>query len=439
MTTKSLPPTILVIVGITGDLSRRKLLPAIEKIVAASAAPRELHVIGITRREVTAEEVLSDIKTSTDFLKRNLEMYRMDLASPDDYVKLKSHLDSKRKEMGASTQTLFYLSVPPQISQPIITSLGTSGISRSKDTKLLLEKPFGVDLESAEELVAHVKSHFDEEQVYRIDHYLAKEMTQNVVVFRQGNSLFKRAWNNEFVESIEIIASESIGIEGRAEFYEQTGALRDVVQSHLMQLAALVLADFPSADWSTIPEQRLKALQLLMAPQDIDRDVVRGQYVGYKDEVKNPHSMVETFVSVTLFSKDPAWEGVPITLISGKALPDKTTEIRIKYRQENSDEANSLILHIQPNEGVELDMWAKEPGYDRKVQKLALSFAYKNHFLDLPEAYERVFLDAMKSDHTLFTRSEEVLETWRILDPIQRHWAMNEEIAEYPKGTLPTA
>lgn len=288
------------IVGITGDLSRRKLLPAIEKIVAAGAAPRELHVIGITRREVTADEILSDIKTSTDFLKRNLEMYQMDLASPDDYVKLKSHLDSTRKEMGASTQTLFYLSVPPQISQPIITSLGTSGISRTQDTKLLLEKPFGVDLESAEELVEHVKSHFDEDQVYRIDHYLAKEMTQNVVVFRQGNSLFKRAWNNEFVESIEIIASENIGIEGRAEFYEQTGALRDVVQSHLMQLAALVLADFPSVDWSTIPEQRLRALQQLMAPQDIDRDVVRGQYAGYKDEVQNPHSVVETFVSVTL-------------------------------------------------------------------------------------------------------------------------------------------
>lgn len=437
MSTTSLSPTILVIIGITGDLSTRKLLPAIERIVTAGAAPDDLKVIGITRREVTAGDVLSAVETRTDFLRDNLEMYQMDLTAPESYMKLKKDLEATRASMGEATQTLFYLSIPPQISHSIITMLGEAGIADSPHTKLLLEKPFGVDLESAKELVEHVKQHFTEDQVYRIDHYLAKEMTQNLVVFRESNSLIKRTWNRGSIESIEIIASESIGIEGRAEFYEQTGALRDVVQSHLLQLAALVLADFPTTDWPTIPERRLVALKQLKAPQDVEADVVRAQYAGYREEAGSPVSLVETYVSVRLFSSDPRWEGVPITLTSGKALPEKTTEIRINYRKDRAEEANTLVLHIQPNEGVVLDIWAKQPGYEQKLQKFPLSFSYESHFDELPEAYERVFLDAMKSDHTLFTRSDEVLETWRIIDPIQKNWAMNDTIATYAKGQLP--
>lgn len=437
MSDSPLPPTILVIIGITGDLSTRKLLPAIEKIVDSGAAPRELKVIGITRREVLAEEVLSSVDGKIDFLRNNLEMYQMDLTSPEGYLKLKSDLEATRSSMGASTQTLFYLSIPPQISHSIITMLGEAGIADLPGTKLLLEKPFGVDLESATELVDHVRSHFTEDQVYRIDHYLAKEMTQNLVVFRESNSLIKRTWNKDFIESIEIVASESIGIEGRAEFYEQTGALRDLIQSHLLQLAALVLADFPTIEWPSIPEQRLLALRQLKAPQDVEADVVRSQYMGYREEVGNPVSFVETFVSVRLFSDDTRWRGVPIRLTSGKAMPEKTTEIRINYRKDRAEEANSLVLHIQPDEGVVLDIWAKQPGYERKLQKFPLSFSYQGHFDELPEAYERVFLDAMKSDHTLFTRSDEVLETWRIIDPIQKYWAMNDSISEYAKGRAP--
>jgi glucose-6-phosphate 1-dehydrogenase len=364
-------------------------------------------------------------------------MFQMDFSSTKDFTNLKEKLSTLRTSLGESTQTLFYLSIPPQISHSIITLLGEHGIAQIPDTKLLLEKPFGTDLESAEELVEHIKSHFNEDQVYRIDHYLAKEMTQNLVVFRQGNSLIKQTWNRDFIESIEILASESLGIEGRTEFYEQTGALRDLIQSHLLELAALVLADFSSTDMTDIPAQRLAALKQLKTPQDIESEVVRAQYQGYREEVQNPVSLVETFVSVRLFSDDPCWKDVPITLTTGKALAKKTTEVRIRYRQKHADEANTLILHIQPDEGVEFDIWAKRPGYDRELQKLPLSFAYQTHFDELPEAYEKVFLDAMKSDHSLFTRSDEVLETWRILDPIQRHWDMQEDIKLYPKKSLP--
>jgi glucose-6-phosphate 1-dehydrogenase len=431
-------PTILVIVGITGDLSSRKLLPAIEKIISAHAAPEKLRIVGITRRDISKDEVLMNVPGKNDFLSKNLEMYQMDLAAADEYAKLKKYLENLATELKEPAQTLFYLSVPPQISQPIIEFLGSSHIAKMPRTKLLLEKPFGTDLASAEELIQHVRMYFQEEQIYRIDHYLAKEMTQNLVVFRQSNSLFKQTWNKDFIESIEIIASESIDIEGRAEFYEQTGALRDLVQSHLLQLAALVLADLPDQDWQSIPLHRLHALQHIAAPQDIKNNATRGQYVGYRAEVANPHSMVETYVSLRLFSTHPRWEGVPIVLVTGKALPEKATEIRIKYKQENAGEANTLILHIQPNEGVEVDLWAKQPGYDRELQKLPLSFSYSNHFANLPEAYERVFLDAMRSDHSLFTTSDEVLETWRILDPVQKKWEMEEsDLILYEKKTSP--
>jgi len=440
--TTPIKPTILIIFGVTGDLSRRKLLPAIEKIAGSSIAPQMLRIVGVTRQQQTAEDVLGRVSGKIDYVREHLEVYSMSLTKLDEYIELREHLDEIEREMGEPAQRLIYLSVPPQISQPIVELLGESGIANTPHTKLLLEKPFGVDLASAKELVAQAKKYFREDQLYRIDHYLAKEMTQNLVVFRQQNSLFKHTWNNQFIDSIEIVASETIGIEGRAEFYEQTGALRDLVQSHLLQLAALTLAELPESlqdgDWECVPTARLQALHDIITPSDIPSQVKRGQYASYRDEVNNPDTTVETFVALTLFSKNPRWEGVPIRLITGKALDKKTTEIRITYKRDNASEANRLILHIQPNEGVEVDLWAKRPGYDREQDKLSLNFAYSNHFTDLPEAYERVFVDAMRSDHSLFTGSDEVLETWRILDPIQKAWEMDaDDLMVYEIGTIP--
>jgi glucose-6-phosphate 1-dehydrogenase len=431
-------PTILVIVGISGDLAKRKLLPAIGEIAAAGVLPDKFRVVGVTRRDDVRLENLTGSTKNREFLHEHGELFHMNLTEKADYQRLASHLLKIEKSFGTQAQRLFYLSVPPQVSQSIIEQLGTSGLAKAPNTKLLLEKPFGTDLASATELVQHIDQHFNSEQVYRIDHYLAKEMAQNLIVFRERNSLFKRTWNKEFIERLEIIASETLGIEGRATFYEQTGALRDVVQSHLLQLAALVLMKTPHAEkLAEVPNHRLAALQKLHAPAgDVKSYAVRGQYATYQKEVSNPHSTVETFVSLTLESEDPRWEGVPITLIAGKALDIKTTEIRITYRKEHEYESNLLVLRLQPNEGVEIGLWTKKPGYEQQIEPHLLRFAYKDHFSVLPEAYEQVFLDAMRGDHTLFTTSEEVLETWRILQPVQEAWAMSDEpLQTYELGT----
>lgn len=428
-------PTILVIVGISGDLAKRKLLPALRQIAAAGALPEKFKIVGLVRRKLTIDDVLPD--GDSQFLRNAIELFELDMTDTGEYLRLGHHLRAIEKTFGSPAQRLFYLAVPPQVSQPLVECLGESGLAAVPGTKLLLEKPFGTDLPSARELVDGITQYFTEDQVYRIDHYLAKETAQNLVVFRSGNALFKRSWNNKFIERIDIIAAEKIGIEGRGGFYEQTGALRDLVQSHLLQFTALTLMDLPKAgDWAAIPQKRLQALRQLNLPTR----VVRGQYNGYRDEVGSPKSLVETFVSLTLTSQDPKWRGVPVTLTTGKALNEKSTEIRITYKQDETGEANQLVLRIQPNEGVELYLWAKQPGYARDLQHVTLDFSYQQHFAKdgLPDAYERVFVDAMRSDRSLFTTSEEVLATWRVLDPIQQTWDMHDDdvIAYKPGSTI---
>lgn len=431
--------TILVIVGITGDLARRKLLPAIEEIVAAGAAPGKFKIIGVTRQEMSADEILQGVKSKTDhaWLKKNLEIFQMGLSDLDDYEQLARRLDTIEKDFGSASQRLFYLSIPPQVSDQVVSRLGESGLAKIPNTKLLLEKPFGTDLDSARDLVTQIKQYFNEEQIYRIDHYLAKEMAQNFIVFRTDNSLFKRTWNKDFIESIEIVASEKIGIEGRAAFYEQTGALRDLVQSHLLQLAALTLMETPKPEsLESVPKLRLAALkQLSLAGKSVQQSVIRGQYDTYAQEVGNPKTTVETYASVQLESADSQWSGVPIRLVTGKGLKQKMTEIRIRYKQDEHHEANELVIKIQPDEGIELHVWAKVPGYERRVEKHALKLVFKEHYAALPEAYEQVLLDAINSNHSLFTSSDEVLETWRIIDPIQRAWAMtSQDLKSYARG-----
>lgn len=495
--------TILVIIGITGDLATRKLLPAIAQIAAAGELPAQFKVIGVTRQALSTEELLDQVQwgalrpisqtspsdASPESPQKNmrsqlagmLELFQMNLDEPADYARLRQHITevqasfstfpsqaggqkdqkamidpagstsaptsmdntnsppSRKHALGAAPQTLFYLSVPPSISQPIVRRLGEAGFA-SDVCALLLEKPFGTDLASAGELIASLHEHFAEEQIYRIDHYLAKEMAQNLVVFRGSNSLFKSTWNRDFIERIEVIASEQIGIEGRATFYEQTGALRDVVQSHLLQLTALTLMPLPAhGGWQDVPAQRLRALQLLELPTlSLPSAVVRGQYDGYPTEVQNPGSTVETFVSLTLESRDPTWRGVPITLTTGKALDRKTTEIRLIYRQEQASEASELVLRVQPNESIEVALWSKQPGYGRQLEKTMLKFSYDLASGELPDAYERVLLDAIHGDRTLFTSDEEVLASWRILEPVLHAWSMSSgNLKRYPAGSAP--
>lgn len=434
-------PTILIIIGITGDLSRRYLLPAIEQIAAAGELPADFRIVGTTRQHMVREDLLESIDTPTSFLAEHLEVYRLDPTEKDDYMSLDTFLKTIEKTFSSPAQRLFYLSVPPQVSWPVVELLGSTGLNAAPHTKLLLEKPFGTDLVSAEQLIVHTDHYFRQDQVYRIDHYLAKEMAQNLVVFREANPLLRHTWHKEFIERIDITATESIDIEGRAGFYEQTGALRDVMQSHGLQLAALTLMQPPTdATQDDIPLRRLEALQKLRIPADrpITHSVIRGQYEGYRAEVSNADSSVETYVRLTLTSTDPRWEGVPIHITTGKALPEKQTAINIIYRSENGTEPNQLTLRIQPNAGIELQLWSKAPGYVHRLEKQSLRFSYADQAPKLPDAYEQVLLDAIRSNHTLFASSEEVRESWRILAPIQDAWNFSDaDLIFYPKGSAP--
>jgi glucose-6-phosphate 1-dehydrogenase len=434
-------PTILIIIGITGDLSKRKLLPAIGQIASTGMIPDKIKIIGVTRKADINIENLLENTTNKDFIKNNTELFEMDLGDVAGYKKLSIHLKEIEKQFGFSAQYLFYLSVPPNTSKSIIKLLGESGLAERQNTKLLLEKPFGVDLDSAVDLVNHINQYFRLEQVYRIDHYLAKETVQNILVFRDGNSLFKKTWNKDFIDKIEIIVSEKIGIEGRVNFYENTGALRDLVQSHLLQLLAITLMDLPSEDqMESVPSLRYEALKQISIPsvKSLSTYTKRGQYLGYRDEVGNQNSMTETFVSIDLESKDSKWEGVKINLTTGKALKDKFTEIKIYYKKENNKESNELQLRLQPNEGISFSVWAKRPGYEHQIGRHELDFSFKDHYSSLPEAYEQVLFNAINSDHSLFTSSDEVLETWRILDSLQKSWINSAyDLIIYKKGSTP--
>lgn len=404
--------TKILIFGITGDLSTRKLLPAIERIITNT--PTELEVIGVSRRELDVAALIRG-----NALKPIVRGFTMNVAEPGEYMRLKQYL-----ELGDSEQLLVYLSVPPQAAAQIVDFLGAAGLNTS-NVKLLFEKPFGVDLASAEEVIGRTARFYDETQIYRIDHYLAKEMAQNIVALRGGNALFGHVWDTEAIERIEVSALETLTIEGRAQFYEQTGALRDVVQGHLMQLLALILMDIPAEfDWNKLPEARLTALKQLQ-PADAAR-AIRAQYESYGSEAGNPGSMVETFVSMELSSRDVHWKGVPLILTTGKALDRKTTEIKIHFRKAHEAQSNCLVFHVQPNEGVEIELYVKKPGYDRKFEMKKLAFSYPEDTV-LPDAYEQVLVDAIRSHKSLFTSSGEVLESWRVLQPLLDSWNMNGE------------
>ncbi|HET9850575.1 MAG TPA: glucose-6-phosphate dehydrogenase [Candidatus Saccharimonadales bacterium] len=430
-----LPSTVLVIFGVTGDLSHRYLLPALSQICRAGRLPEDFKILGVSRQAgITREKIfggeLEPLRAFSDIL-------QMDLADQKAYDGLEDKLKKVAAGMSAQPQIIFYLVVPPAGVLPIIEKLGQAGLNGPR-AKLLLEKPFGVDLYSARELISATEKYFSENQVYRIDHYLAKEMAQNIAVFLGSNNILQGLWNKDYIKSIDVIAAEKIDIEGRAGFYESTGALRDVGQSHLLQLAALTLMEPCSDifDFEEIPRRRLAALERLRppAPDQLPAKVTRAQYKGYGQEVKNPGSQTETWFDICLDSTDPRWQGVPIRLVAGKAFDQKLTEIRVNFK-EGKGSPNQLILRIQPQEGIELYLWIKQPGYERALQKLPLSFNYGQHFDRLPDAYEQVLLDAMNSNHSLFAGSREVLESWRILQPILEHWSVGGgQLIQYKKG-----
>jgi glucose-6-phosphate 1-dehydrogenase len=427
--------TILVIFGISGDLSRRKLLPGLAKIAKNGQLPAHFKLLGISRRPQVKTSILP---APAKNLSKYLSVMQMDVANQADYQNLKTEINKlSAKE---DSQVIFYFAVPPAAVLPIIRHLGKAGLNHEQ-TKLLLEKPFGVDLASARELIAETDKHFKENQLFRIDHFLAKEMAQNIIVFIAGNALYRNIWNNQFISHIEVIASEKLDIEGRAAFYEQTGAMRDIIQSHLLHFTTLVLMNpLPNIfELKDVPRRRLQALQQLeiLGEEDPLSNVTRAQYKGYRREVENRDSITETFISMKFESQDERWRGVPIHLITGKALDRKFTEIRVFFKTARDLEGNLLTLRIQPREGLELDLWVKKPGYDNDLAKLPLDFIYEQHFgTDLPDAYEQVIIDAMRGRPDLFATSDEILASWTLLEPIRRRWEMQaDDLKFYKKGS----
>ncbi len=441
-----LEPSIIVIFGITGDLSKRYLLPALYHLFKDKLLHEHTVILGLTRQSLSAEELFGQVElcinevdnvcdpVALQAMQAKTELHQFDPSDSAAYPKLLEYLNDLEATHGMCMNRLYYLSIPPQLFTDVVHNIGVGGLNAScqhgqAKTRLLVEKPFGNDLSSAQELIAKTNEVFAEEQVFRIDHYLAKETVQNILSFRLHNPVFTSIWDGAHIAHIDIVAHEKIGIEGRANFYEGIGALRDLVQSHLLQLAAITAMELPEqSDSDHIHAERQRLLESIQ-PAD-PAQAVRAQYDGYKDEVANQHSTTETFAELRLQLGGERWHDTPLTITTGKALAEKRTEIAITFTNPHdaTETSNVLTFRLQPNEGIHLELRVKKPGFKDDVENATLDFSYQQTFGSHgahPDAYERVLVDAVRGDRTLFATSAEVLASWRIIDPIINAWHDN--------------
>lgn len=452
-----LEPAIIVIFGITGDLSQRYLLPSLYHLFKDGLLPDKTRVVGVTRGTTTTEELFQKVELCVNEVDKvcdpvalkamhdHTSMFQMDLDEPASYDALHQHLNQVEDQQGVCLNRLYYLSIPPKAYQGVIQLMGQHGLNGSCQhgqgaTRLLVEKPFGYDLASAQALVTEINKDFKEEQVFRIDHYMAKETVQNILTFRFQNPIFEALWSREHIASIDIIAKEKIGIEGRATFYEPLGALRDFIQSHLIQILGIVTMDRPEQlDSDHIHASKQAVLdQVEPVPTDkVAERATRGQYEGYRQEVSNPDSTTETFAAITVYINSERWQGVPIRLITGKGLDERKTEVSLRFHDSSDVGDNCLRFRIQPNEGIELDLTTKKPGFNQQLEDTVMDFSYKNFgHGGHPNAYERVLVDAVRGDHTLFATSAEVLASWRVVQPVLDAWLQNsKDLQIYQQGT----
>lgn len=445
------PPTILVIFGITGDLAKRYLLPSIYRLFRDNMLSDQTEIIAVSRKDIFLDDLFDTVElcvNETDKICDPVTMARMhshtrtfqlDMDDPTSYSKLHELLDKIENDNGVCMNRLYYLSVPPDAYGTIIEQLGAANLNAScahgkATTQLLVEKPFGHDPTSAKALIEQTSHVFGEDQIYRIDHYLAKETAQNILSFRFQNPLFETVWNNTHIESIDIVASESIGINGRGVFYERQGALRDFIQNHLLQLLAIVTMDKPEKlDSDHIHAAKLELLRSIKPATQ----ATRGQYKGYRDEAGNPKSHVETYAAINTSIDSPRWQGVPITIRTGKAMAERYTIITLTFKGDDTKQTNVLRFWIQPNEGIELSLLAKKPGFDKELQRVNMDFSYDENFKGpRVEAYERVLADAVRGDRTLFTSSQEVLAAWAVVGQVVDTWEKSDEgLRVYEPGT----
>jgi glucose-6-phosphate 1-dehydrogenase len=443
-------PITLVVLGVSGDLAGRKLLPALYWLEAAGRLPEEFRIVGAARREVTQEGLAATVRQYVgddleeavlERLQARMQIVRMDSGNPDDYDGLFAALKVAEGEAEGAIR-LLYLSVPPAVAGKITGAFAKVGLNDplGVTTRLLMEKPFGSDLASAEVLADQLHAAFREDQLYRIDHYVAKTVAQNILPVRAGHMAVRDRWDAHHIERIEIDALEAIGIEGRADFYEQTGALRDLIQSHLLALMSLTMMEplaQPGAAELHEQRQRLLAAVPALETAELNQRALRGQYEGYREEVKNPDSHTETFARLELNVGTPRWQGVPVVLTTGKGLAAKLTEIRVYFKAGSGDKAGDeqaprcLRFRLQPDEAIELEH------RDGIVETLELDYGDLAPFgSHQPDGYERVLLEAMAGDQTNFTSNDEVLATWRIVEPVLRTWLRDGEgLKLYPFGS----
>lgn len=465
--------TALVIFGVTGDLTRRKLIPALYELMATDRLPDKFHVLGFARRDWTDEFLREQMRSGVmefartqpvdiEVLERLLQAMfyvQSSFDEADGYRRLGAKLADLQVE-----NCLFYLATPPGAYPPIVEQLGEAQLPHPSSgwTRIVVEKPYGRDLDSAIELDDAVHRVFEEHQVYRIDHYLGKETVQNILVFRFANGIFEPLWNRRYVDHVEITVAETVGVGTRAGYYETSGVIRDMFQNHILQLLSLTAMEAPTAfDADPVRDEKVKVLRALrpMQGNDAIKNTLRAQYVagnsegervsGYKDAPGvAPDSVTETFLAARLFVDNWRWAGVPFYVRSGKRLPRRITEVAIQFKQvplslfgwKNMAGAapNVLILNLQPDEGITLRFGAKAPGPINQIEPVSMDFSYEETYGgDPPEAYERLLLDCILGDATLFTRSDEVRCAWTFTTGILEGWAENpiSNLPIYEAGT----
>ncbi|HTV11251.1 MAG TPA: glucose-6-phosphate dehydrogenase [Acidimicrobiales bacterium] len=470
-TVRRAPPGVLVVFGASGDLTHRKLLPALERLSRRRLLPAAFAVIGVARTEMSDDgfrdlmsDAVPDAGPGWGEIVKNSVYIAGEYAHPDTFSALQDRLKDIDEALGTGGNRTYYLATIPEMFGEVAKALGKVGLNQPEtggSARLVIEKPFGRDRSTARELDTTLHEVFEEEQIYRIDHYLGKETVQNVLALRFANAIFEPLWTRNYIDHVQVTVAETVGVEKRGSFYETAGALRDIVQNHVMQVLSLTLMEPPSStDAEGLRGEKVKALRSVVIPNagEIPNVAVRAQYdsgwvegnsvPGYRQEDGvSPQSQTETFVALKLAVDNWRWAGVPIYVRTGKRLPKRVTEVALQFKEVPHlafpKEAalglhpNALVMRIQPDEGVTLRFGAKVPGQAFMVRDVLMDFSYGAAFLEEPpDAYERLLLDAMVGDPTLFIRSDEVDTAWGIVQPLLDAWAKGDApLAGYAAGS----
>jgi glucose-6-phosphate 1-dehydrogenase len=462
-------PFVMVIFGATGDLAQNKLFPALFSLFEKNLLPEKFYIVGFSRRPLTDQEFRSWIEENVHiesashervdawhaFL-QNVYYQSGQFTEEKGYLELIDKLKKFDDELGACIMRFFYLATPPQNYETILTHMKDTKLSEgcgqdsNKWTRIAIEKPFGNDLETARSLDRKLAEIFDEKQIFRVDHYLAKETVQNILAFRFANSMFEPVWKNEFIDHVQITFAEKEGIDERGSFFDGVGLLRDVLQNHLTQLVASVTMEQPNSfTKDTIRDARAKAIEAIeeIAVEKVHENVVSGQYEGYHDTQDVAlDSKTETFVAMKFFVKSERFDGVPFYIRAGKKMPENSVTISLVFKQTCHllfkeygcpEIGNVLTIHIQPNEGITLRIIAKKPGQKLALGMVNMNFSYSSEFGNTgADAYEKLLMDIFSDDQTLFNRSDELESSWEFITQIINGWKQNNSTPEtYPQGT----